>query len=159
VKEKRGVGCIKNVEGKGVMKMKGRLLIATLVILGITGAGVVVYGTSNVLADDAFGDYPPIVQKLVEKFGLDEGEVKGVFDEMREEKQVQMQNRFEERLTQGVESGEITGEQKQLILAKHEELRAGRQNDWAEMGAWAKENGIEMSFFGPGGKRGSFGHW
>lgn len=71
--------------------------------------------------------------------------------------QEEMQTRFEERLSRAVARGEITPEQKQLILDKHLELMAYRQTTddpevyRAELQAehdyileWAQENGIKL---------------
>lgn len=154
-----------------------------MVIFAIT-FGVIGLGLSVVKMVDAQfeGNYPPIIQKLVERFGLNEDEVKAVFDEAREEKQGQMQAHFEERLNQAVVEGEITEEQKQAILNKHEEMKTNRQANRGEfknltteereerkekmqahreeMKAWAEENGIDSSLLPMllgGGRKPGFG--
>lgn len=151
--------------------MKKAIIILALA-LGLLG--VVGYGTAKAYAGDP-DKYPPIVQKLVERFGLNEDEVKAVFDEERTERQQQMQARFEERLNQAVSEGKITEEQKQAILAKKEEMQAnfGQFKDLSpeerrekmeahreEMKTWAEENGINLDslpmFLGKG-PRGGFG--
>lgn len=153
--------------------MNKKILIPalSLALLGLTAFGV----TSIKAQGD--GNYPPIVQKLVERFGLNEGEVQQVFDEARGERQEQMKAKFEERLEQAVADGKITAEQKQLILAKQAEMQANR-GQWQdltpeerkakmgehkeEMKTWAEENGLDLSQFkliGPGGgMKGGFGH-
>ncbi len=131
------------------------------VLLMALGVGGVVASTQV----SAFGwqGKGNLVTRLAEKLGKSEEEVQAVFDEMREEHQTQMQAGFESRLDEAVANGEITSEQKQMILAKHEELRAEREANWqnkeqmtreewrvqrqekqAGLEAWAAENGIEM---------------
>jgi len=131
------------------------ITVASLAILGF-----VAYGTVRAYADDKSGGYPSIIQKLVERFGLNEEEVKTVFDEARGERQQQMQDRFEERLNQAVSDGKITEEQKQAILAKKAEMQVNRgefkdfspeerqekmQAHREEMQTWAEANGIDIS--------------
>ncbi len=141
--------------------MKKAILISMLVV------GVLVLGTSVAKADET-KDYPPIIQKLVEKFGLNETEVKQVFDEQRTERKAEMQAKREEKLNQAVGEGVITEEQKQALLAKKEEVRvnkgelkdlskeereAQREANREEMQTWAEGQGIDLEalhqFMGP----------
>jgi hypothetical protein len=152
------------------MKKKLFIPVAVLALLG----GVTLISATAFVQANSEGSYPPIIQKLVERFGLNEEEVKAVFDEVREEHRAEMQSRFGERFNEAVESGDLTEEQKQLILAKHEELRAEREANresfqnmtWeerrevmeaqrAELESWAEENGVDPKYlFGGLGKRG-----
>jgi len=162
--------------------MKAKAMIISAIALVVLSLGV--FGLDKVKADED-GIYPPIVQKLVERFNLNTEEVKQVFDEERSERQQQMQVRFEERLNQTVSEGKITEEQKQLILAKHEELQAEREAEQEsfknmtqeerregmeakqnELKSWAEQNGIGLEYLfggfgmhgkGPGGMRGGLG--
>jgi len=154
-----------------ISKIKNVLFISA-VVLGLFG--LVGYGTARAYAGEP-GGYPPVVQKLVERFGLAEDEVKAVFDEARAEQKQQMQARFEERLSQFVSDGKITEEQKQAILAKKEKIQANRgdcaglsaeerkqkmEEHRQEMETWAGENGIDSSLLPMlmgGGPRGGFG--
>lgn len=151
--------------------MDKRFIILTL---GLALLGVVAYGTTRVYAGSEWGGHSTIIQKLVERFGLKEEDVKAVFDETRDEHKAQMQARLEERLNEAVESGEVTEEQKKLILAKHEELKAEREANKesfqdmtpeerheametkkAELKSWAEANGIDLKYlFGGLGMRG-----
>lgn len=134
--------------------------LAAAAMLGILGAAVV---TAQAVSAD--GNYPPIIQKLVERFGLNIEEVREVFDEARAERRQNMQVRFEEsfeeRLNKAVEQGKLTQEQKEAILAKQEEMqeryeglrelspeerRAKMQETREEMQAWAEENGVDLRF-------------
>lgn len=162
--------------------MKVKAMIISAIALVVLSLGV--FGLDKVKADED-GAYPPIVQKLVERFNLNAEEVRQVFDEERSERQEGMQARFEERLNQAMSEGKITEEQKQLILAKHEELQAEREAEQEsfknmtqeerheametrqnELKSWAEQNGIELEYLlggfgmhggGPGGMRGGPG--
>ncbi len=113
--------------------------------------------------------FQDLISRLVEKFGLNQTEVEGVFDqfhqERQEERQQQMSKRQEDRLSEAVENGSLTEEQKQLILEKRQEFQlqegqsdlnpeerreAMEERHW-EMESWAEENDIDTSIldFGP----------
>lgn len=152
------------------MKKKLFILVAALALLG----GVTLISVTALVQANSEDSYPPIIQKLVERFGLNEEEVKAVFNEAREERKVEMRARFGERFNEAVEIGDLTEEQKQLVLAKQEEIRAEREANresfqnmtWeerrevmeaqrAELESWAEENGIDLKYlFGGLGKRG-----
>lgn len=129
-------------------------------VLGLALLSFVIYGTNKAYADNQSGKYPPIIKKLVERFNLNEEEVKKVFDEAREERRAEMRARFEERLNQAVKEGKITEQQKKAIMAKKEEMQAEREKlkdltpeerrqmrekHKQELEAWAKENGIDLN--------------
>ncbi len=151
--------------------MKKYLIIP---VLGLALLGFVVYGTARAYAEDESGGYPPLVQKLVERFGLNKEEVKTVFDEARKEHRVEMQTRFENRLNEAIENGDLTDAQKAAILAKKTEMQAnhGESKDLSpeerqekmqaqrkEMQTWAEANGIDLSQMGSllgGGPGGGF---
>ncbi len=102
---------------------------------------------------------------MADKFGKDEQEVQVVFDELREERQQQIQARYEDELQEAVVAGLITENQKQLILAKHQENQQIYQDmreelkdmsftrirllsckrSSSEMVTWAEENGIDIA--------------
>jgi len=157
-------------------KMKNKIIIPAALVLAIITLAA--YRTAVVYAQGSNNKYPPVLEKLVERFNLNEDEVRVVFDEVREEHQGQMQEQFNQRLDQAVTDGKITLVQKELILAKHEELKGGKENweDWynlspeerREMGeerheeleAWAESNGIDLYLFfslGKGEGKGEFG--
>jgi hypothetical protein len=132
--------------------MNKLLVIPTLGLAGLIFAGV---GVNAVKAGDET-TYPPIVQKLIDRFNLNEDEVKDVFDEAREERrQIWEQNR-EQRLDQAVEDGVITAEQKQALLEKYAEMQTEKQQHKEEMHEWFEEQGIDhealMQYGGFGGK-------
>jgi len=117
-----------------------------------------------------------LVQRLVERFNLDETEVREFFTEHREERQEQRHQRAQERLDEAVENGTLTTDQRDALEEKHQEmqdLREANKDEWRElsadekhelreqhheqMEAWAEENGIELSLFKFGQKGGQPG--
>jgi hypothetical protein len=146
-----------------VNKIKTKILIPTLGLATAIGLGTL--GVRAVKADET-SSYPPFVQKLVEKFNLNEDEVKTFFEEERQEHQQAMeQNREEkqqnqeERLNQAVEDGVITEEQKEALQNKQEEMRQEQEQErkqhQEEMQAWFEEQGIDPETLAP---YGGFGH-
>ncbi|MFZ5437997.1 MAG: hypothetical protein ACOZAK_03010 [Patescibacteria group bacterium] len=144
------------------MKNKLALSLGALAV-----AGGLVYTTTQVQAF-AFGNgsQQNMVAYLAKKLGKSEAEVQTAFNSLREEHRQQAETSFANRLTEAVQNGEITEEQKQLLLTKHEELRAQfdqakqqRETHRQELQAWSEANGIDMSFlaemgFGRGESRG-----
>lgn len=149
------------------------LIIGALLVIGIFGTGVAVATVAK-----NSGAYPPIIQKLVERFNLDPAEVQKVFDEERNERQKAMQARFEDLLDQAVKDGKITAKQKEAIITKQTEMRKKmdelRTSDLSaeerqekmqalrdEIKAWAEKNDIDLQYlhmFGRGmGRGGRFG--
>lgn len=111
--------------------MKNQIILTAL---AITSAGAVALGASSVSAQTSTSDsYPPIVQKIAQRFGLQENEVQAVFDEERTEHHQQMQQQLEERLNQAVSEGTLTQEQLEAIKSKHLELqqkRTAQRDEW-----------------------------
>ena len=150
---------------------KKRLIIPTLALGILISAGAL--GMKNASAE---GDYPLVIERLAERFGVDEPEVEAVFDSVRDEHHEQMQETIENKLNEAVQNGEITEEQKQVIATKHGEMHERRYElrdlspeereksmfeHKEEMHTWAEENGIDIdSHFGLGeGKHMMMHHW
>lgn len=121
--------------------MNKKVLIPTLGLAALVVAGIL--GVSAVRADEN-GTYPPMIESLVERFGLNEDEVKTFFDEQRQERQRQMEQAREERLNQAVADGVITEEQKQALQGKWEEMRTKREQHREEMRQWMEDSGIDF---------------
>lgn len=130
------------------------MLIAVAAIAVVTGGAIAV----NAQISD--GEYPPIVERIAERFGLNESEVKSFFDEVREERREEKQIRAGERLSQAVADGLITEKQKELIIEKKAELKDEKESLRSlepeerreamkelktEFGEWAEVNGIDFS--------------
>jgi replication initiation and membrane attachment protein DnaB len=157
--------------------MKRKILLS-LFTLTVIGSGL--FMSKSVLAEESAirqNPFDTLAQKIADKFGLNKDDVQAVFDEdrtehqvemeaEREERQDEMQSKFEEKLSQGVTDGKITEAQKELILAKHEELEVSRQDvtesfkdmtneerktameeERKALETWANENGIDIEYF------------
>ena len=104
------------------------------------------------------------VNSLAEKLGVSNDKVDSAVTDLRSERRVEMQNRYQERLDELVTLGKITSTQKEAILAKKAELQKEweseeikREEHRAELTSWATENGIDLSVIGPMGLGGGMG--
>lgn len=159
------------------MNIKHKLLL--------TAAAVVVSGgtmlsSTQVFAQGSTTDTNPmssLAQRVADKFGLNKEEVQAVFAESRTEMTTKRQTQYEDRLSQLVADGKITDAQKQLIIAKNNELEASRQSkrasskdqtgderkaamesERAALEEWATQNGIDIQYLMSGkGGRGTAG--
>lgn len=142
--------------------MKGKT-VKILIIL-VVSLSVLVLG-GYVVSAQIDGNYPPIVQKLAERFNLNPDEVNKVFAKQHQEMHQQHRAHLEERLTTAVEEGKITEEQKQAILKKMDEIkgkmeklrdlpaaerREALRNLRQELKDWAKDNNIDLGLIGCG---------
>lgn len=143
------------------MKHSKKIILPALAIAGVIAA-TSAFGVSGVRAmEDERG--LPLIQRIADRFGLEESEVEEVFTQYRSERHLEMQVRFEERLAALVEEGTLTQAQADAILQKHEEMRADHealltaspeerkdyaQSHRAELKAWAEGEGIDVSLLG-----------
>lgn len=149
---------------KSANKRGRKILVSTMAIIGVILVGLL--SVSYASAQDS-GGYSPIVQKLAERFNLNEADVQAVFDDEREEHYADMQARWTERLDDLVNEGKITSGQKQAILDKYQEMhdkmqelkdltQEERKQKTRELQedfrVWAKQEGLDLPFFGPFGK-------
>lgn len=138
--------------------MNKRVILPTLLLSGALAVGSL--GFAKVYAQENT-EYPPIVIKLAERFGLNASDVQNVFQEVNDEHEADRQARFAEYLDDLVSDGKLTETQKQTILDKHEEMesrmeefkdldpeqrREKMQQYHEELKKWATENGIEFPF-------------
>jgi hypothetical protein len=155
----------------GETKMNKKIMIPVSALLV---AGFLTVGVMGVNAQEKADRHSSLIQKISQKFGLKEADVKAVFDQQHAERMAQMHAKMEEKLNQLVKEGKFTEAQKNLILAKHKEMQANRQSKMeamknmtpeqrkAEMEAqkksledWAKQNNIDSKYlFGGLGMRG-----
>ena len=126
-----------------------KILTYALIAVAIIGIGAVT--TIGVRAEVEKNGYPPMIEKFMERFDIDEGEAQEFFEQERQERQGMMQARFEERLDAAIAEGELTQEQKELILAKKEEMGIRMQEIRQEMQDWSDENDIDLKFLRPKG--------
>lgn len=149
--------------------------VSSIAIVGLLGT-VGLFTVNKAFADDSNSTYSTIVKNIAAKFGLAEADVQTVFEETRTQER-------SDRLQEAVDAGEITSEQKALILAKQDEMkskmdelrnqsmtederRTAMEALRTEQESWAEANGIDMKYLmvrgGIGGRgdmggRGSFG--
>jgi hypothetical protein len=124
---------------------------------------------SGVSANDGSFRENGLIQRLMEKFGLNQSEVDTVVNAYRSERQAEMQAKHQERLQQLVDEGTLTEEQKNLVQQKHnewqnnkpdfsgmghEERHEAMEAHKTEMEQWASENGIELQAMGMGERGG-----
>ncbi|MEW6447300.1 MAG: hypothetical protein AB1426_04310 [Bacillota bacterium] len=148
---------------------------AFVVVLACVSVLLGAYGLSAMAAEtQADYNFPPVIQKLIDKFNLDPAKVNEVLQEDRKEREAKRLSIFKDRLEQAVKDGKLTEKQREAILSKRSELQAKLQNlrDLSpeerhealkqlrdEMEKWAKENGIDVKWllmekgrgFGPRG--------
>lgn len=106
--------------------MSKKQIIATTALvaaLGLAGA----YGVQTVSAATDSTTFPPMIQKMVEKFNLNKDEVSRLVEENRTTRQAENEAAFETKLAQAVTAGKITEAQKTAVNAKHDELQAKRE--------------------------------
>lgn len=142
--------------------------VAAMTIISVKPAAAFwpfdMFSNSDTSSQSSTSTAPTLLDKIVEKFGLNQTEVEQVVTDYRNERRGQMQAQYEERLNQAVTDGKITEEQKKLILEKHNQLQSQwdsesqqRQQHREEMQTWAEENNIDLSYLGFGMGRGGRG--
>ncbi len=142
------------------------VVFSTLLIAGFT----LIY-SGKTLAYNPMGQ-TTIAQRIAQRFNLKQEDVQAVFDQVRQERQQLMQQKYQSWLDQLVKEGKITEQQKQLLLNKHQEIQANRlktredlqnktfherknlrEQERQELENWAKQNGIDPQYlFGFGQK-------
>lgn len=120
--------------------MRKKIVFSLLGLGGLLGVGM---GLSTRVRADDNTTYPPVVQMLAQKFGLDEGAVKSAFDEWRQQKLEQRRQMEKEGLEQAVADGVITEAQMQALLEKRAQLADLRRQAWEEQKNWMEEQGID----------------
>lgn len=143
---------------------------AFVVVLACVTVLLGAYGLSAIAAETQTDyNFPPVIQKLIEKFNLDPAKVDEVLQQDRKEKEAKREAMVEERLEQAVEQGKITEKQKEAIIAKKSEIQEKLEalRDLSaeerceamkqlreETATWAEENGIDQRLLMFGGRRG-----
>lgn len=151
---------------------------STATALKTLGVGAAVV-TGSVLAVNAASaqstSQSDIVDRLSTELGVDAGQVQGVFDDIREERQAERAAEREERLDALVEEGTLTQAQRTELVAFIDELRAEKEelreeglsrdeireameDSRAEFEAWLAEEGITIDDIKPDreNRRGGF---
>lgn len=144
------------------INIKNKVVLSALVL---TLVAISLWGTGTAFAQNTVAPHSSLIQKIAQKFGLQEREVQAVFEEEHAVREAEMQTKLAERLSELVTEGKITEAQKQLLLTKHQELQAVRQSEFEsmkdatleerkammdqkrqELDAWAQENGIDPQY-------------
>jgi len=132
------------------------------------GGAVAAVGASSVLA---FADTTntstgsnSLAAKIASAFHLNQADVQKVIDQNRDEHQAQMEQKYEDRLSQAVTDGKITSAQKDLILAKHKEVQSfmeslsgktaadrknAMQTEMQQVKQWAQDNNVPFNLVMP----------
>lgn len=134
------------------MNRRGKIVLAAA---AVTVAGLTTWGAVTASAHGWMGGGDGLASTLSQKLGVSEDKVNSALEELRTERQAQMQAVWEEKLTSLVDEGKITEAQKQQILAKHQEMVTKMQAEREALEKWAAENGIDLQYLvGPGLMRG-----
>lgn len=111
------------------------------------------------------------IERLAQKLGIGEEKVQQAFDDIMEERQSQVETRFEMMLNQAVKDGKLTEAQKKSILERRTQMkeqakgwanltpqsrRDGMKNQREDLKSWATQNGIDIKYLF-GGMRGHHG--
>lgn len=119
--------------------------VATVVIL----SGAAVLGIKNVHADNSQTYLPPMIQKLSERFGLNQSDVTQFMQEERQQARKDHKVNLENRLNLAVTDGKITKEQKTALMNKLDENWSAKLQEQKtnrdEMQKWMEDNGIDPS--------------
>lgn len=143
-------------------------------LLGVVAltTGALLYTSVGTAYAQEGANFTSIVQRIAERFNLDESEVQQVFDEAHEDRHQMMKEHRIEHLDEAMENGDITAEQKQAILDKHNEMKTNMeelkdltheerheamQALHKEMQQWLDDNDISLSFM-DGRHKGPMGH-
>lgn len=133
--------------------------ILTYSFIAVAVVGILAIGVMSIRAENTDNNYPPIIQKIAERFNLNIDEVKEVFDEARQERHQKIQTHFEGKLDKFVAKDKLSEEQKEAVLAKMKEMReeyrelkslspkerhAKMMEIKEEMKTWTEENGINL---------------
>ena len=104
--------------------MKKKVLLPSILVISILVIGILATNTSA----QSLTDYPPVVQKIADRFSLKVGDVQSVFDEEKDECRADMYAHFAERLNDLVSEGKITESQKETALNMHEKMHDEMEN-------------------------------
>lgn len=133
------------------MKISNKALVAAAASVAATG---LITATAMAATSASSDTYPPIVQKLADKFNLNPADVKSVFDQNRQDNKADRQQKLKATLDQAVKDGKLTQDQADKLLAKlkslrdefksqnHQDRRQNHQQLHDVLEQWAKDNGI-----------------
>lgn len=152
------------------MKKNKKIIIPVIALSILMGVGA--YGVGNSFASEDENPRNSLIEKIAQKFNLNKDEVQKVFEEDREERKTQLEERFNQMLDEAVSKGDLTEAQKNLILAKRAEMQKEREAQMSErrnkgerpskeemksnqeerkaereaLEKWASDNGIDIKY-------------
>lgn len=122
-------------------------LIALAVFLALPTKAYAIWPFDYFIKSNTTGSqtkFPNLIQKIVDKFNLNSGEVEKVMVEERTERQNEMRVRREAKLDEAVKAGVITSEQKTALLNKEDEWQNQQQQRMQERQQWMEQSGIDF---------------
>jgi len=130
------------------------LIIVLAILLGVVftlPAAVNAFWPFDLFKKDSSStsQFPPLIQKIIEKFNLNPGEVQKVIDEEMQERERQRFSLLEEKLNQAVKDGVISEEQKKALLGRWQNKWQERRRIREEERKWLEENKIDWQKLGP----------
>lgn len=93
--------------------------------------------------------FPIVIQKIIDKFSLNSGEVQKVMEEVQTERQQEARNQREAKLEEAVKAGVITSEQKQTLLDRQGEWQEKQRQLMEEKRQWIEKSGIDFEKLAP----------
>ena len=146
------------------MNFSKRTLVAAFAVASLAGASTFA-PTALAHKDQAMAD--SIAGKIASKFNLDQSEVKAAIEQFRAEQRAEFEAKFNAKLDAAVASGELTTEQKAMILTKREEVKSKREDIYniedptermeamkqlhVDLKVWAQQNDIPLRWLGGAG--------
>lgn len=126
--------------------------------LGIT-LGIGISAAGYVSAAETETNFPPMIQRIIEKYNLNKDEVQEFLEEnqtkVRAERRAERTEELYKKLQENVEKGTITQEQYEMIIKRHEEVKETRTGEYQNRGevkgrkdglrAYLEEQGIDSS--------------
>lgn len=150
------------------MRKKIALIAASAGAVGILALA----GMGAVSAEGQNGS--SLVDKIAQHFNLNKEDVQKVFDEAKDERQAEHEQKLKDKLDQAVKDGKMTQAQADQIVAKLKELKDFRtslkdktpqerhealKDKRDELRQWAKDNNIPLRYLMPlGGPHPDRGH-
>jgi hypothetical protein len=137
------------------MAISGAIVAAGL--SGLVGAQVV-----NAASDTSGSQ--GLVDKIASTFNLNKSDVQKVFDEERQQREANREQKFEDRVNQAVKDGKLSQTLADQLIAKQKELATYRDSlkdktpkerrdlmkvKRDELRSWAKQNNISLNLIGP----------
>ena len=144
------------------LKVKSSILILVIAVFlfGLPAAANAFWPFDLFTKSSSTGNqtkFPDVIQKIIDRFKLDSGEVQKVMEETQNEKQQEMKARREAKLNEAVKAGIITEEQKTALLNKEAEWQEKQQELMRERQQWMEQSGIDFHKLAPYGGFGGLG--